>query len=103
MEWRAETWAVVVIFFLGAGRISAQQPSLPAQQSQLEKKDSAPAKKPKLGPLEISVNWRARVEGWDWFEGSGGNGNYALGHSLFRIAVGQKNDHFDWLLEHADP
>jgi hypothetical protein len=101
MEWRAVTWMAVVIFFLGAGRISAQQPSLPAQQSRPEKKNSAPTKKPKLGPLEISVNWRARVEGWDSFEGSGGNGNYALGHSLLRLAVGQTNDHFDWLLEVA--
>ncbi len=100
MKRRATAWVAGALAFLGGGIVSAQ-PSPPAQQSQPEKKNSAPAKKPKLGPLEISVNWRARVEGWDWFEGSGGNSNYALGHSLLRIAVGQTNDHFDWLLEAA--
>jgi hypothetical protein len=65
MEWRAVTWMAVVIFFLGAGQISTQQPSPPAQQSQPRRGNSAPTKKPKLGRLEISVNWRARVEGWD--------------------------------------
>ena len=101
MAWRAVTWMALVIFFLDAGRISAQQPSLSAQQSRPEKENAAPTKKSKLRSLEISVNWRTRVEGWDWFEGSEGNSNYPLGHSLLRIAVGQTNDHFDWLLEAA--
>jgi len=57
--------------------------------------------KHKLGPVEIAVNWRARVEGWDWFEGGLGNNSYALGHSLLRIAIGQSGDRFDWQLEAA--
>ena len=79
----------VMISFLGGGQVLAQQ-------SQADKKSSASTKKPKLGPLKISVNWRARVEGWDWFEGSQGNSNYTLGHSLLRVAVGQTSDRFEW-------
>jgi hypothetical protein len=101
VEWRAVTWMVVVILFLGTGRISAQQTSPQAQQSQPETQNTAPPRKSKLGPLEISVTWRARVEGWDWFRGSEGESNYALGHSLLRVAIGQTSDRFEWQLEAA--
>ena len=38
-----------------------------------EKKDAGPPPKHKIGPLEISVNWRTRAEGWNWFEAPKGN------------------------------
>jgi hypothetical protein len=41
------------------------------------------------------------VEGWDWFDGGAGNSNYALGHSLLRLAVEQTSDRFDWQVEAA--
>jgi hypothetical protein len=81
--------------------VYAQQPRASVPQAQAGNKSSAPTKKPKLGPLEISINWRTRVEGWDWFRGSEGESNYALGHSLLRVAIGQTNDRFDWQLEAA--
>src|SRR5258708_17381505 len=28
-----------------------------------------PALGHKLGPLDISISWRTRAEGWNWFEG----------------------------------
>src|SRR5712692_2335854 len=101
MRWRGIAWAVGVLSFLGSGLVFAQQPRASAPQAHAENKSSAPTKKPKLGPLEISVNWRARVEGWDWFEGSGGNSSYALGHSWLRIAVGQTSPRIDWQVEVA--
>jgi len=74
----------------------AQQTSTPAEK----KLASSPAKH-KLGPLDITVNWRARAEGWDWFKGPVGHGNYTFGDSLFRIGVGQQSEHFDWFVEGA--
>src|SRR6266478_832797 len=101
MRWRGIAWAVGVFCFLGSGLAYAQQPRASVPQAQAGNKSSAPTKKPKLGPLEISINWRTRVEGWDWFRGSEGESNYALGHSLLRVAIGQTNDRFDWQLEAA--
>ena len=47
------------------------------------------------------MNWRARVEGWDWFKGGVGDSNYALGHSLLQVAIGQAGDRFAWRIEAA--
>ena len=64
------------------------------------KADGAP-KKQKVGPLEISGSWRVRAEGWNWFEANAGDNDYAFTHSLFRLAVSQQTDRFEWLLEAA--
>jgi hypothetical protein len=55
--------------------------------------------KHKLGPFEISINWRTRAEGWNWFEGNTGNSDYGLWHSLLRVGIGQTYEKFDWFLE----
>lgn len=55
----------------------------------------------KLGPVEISGNWRVRVEGWDWFEANTGQNAYAFPHSLLRVAIGQETERLDWQLEAA--
>jgi len=99
-SWHAVSLAGM-IFLLGSGPAFAQQPPAPVQQSQPEKEDAAPPAKPKLGPLKISVNWRARVESWDWFEGDTGNSNYTLGHSLLRVTAGQTSPRFAWQIEAA--
>jgi Alginate export len=82
---------------------SAEHASAPAQGSAMPppKVDTAPAQKRKLGPLDISGSWRVRVEGWAWFEGTKGNSNYAFGHSLLRVAIGQEGERFDWQLDAA--
>jgi hypothetical protein len=83
------------------------QPSPAASQSKAQpgsqpaKPDSTPAKKHKLGPLDISGSWRVRMEAWDWFEGDTGNSTYVFPHSLLRVAIGQESKHFDWQLEAA--
>lgn len=65
----------------------------------------APAAPPKhmLGPLEVSVNWRTRAEGWYWFQGATGNSEYGLWDSLLRLGVGQTSEHFDWFIEGEQP
>jgi hypothetical protein len=56
----------------------------------------------KLGPLNLTVNWRFRTEAWDWFEPSTPAQNaYAFEHSLLRIGLGQKTERFEWFLEGA--
>ena len=66
---------------------------------------TAPTTPPKhmLGPLEISVNWRTRAEGWNWFQGNTGNSDYGLWDSLLRVGIGQTGEHFDWFLEGEQP
>ena len=85
--------AAMVVF--ASASMLAQQPATPD-----EKKDPTPSTY-KLGPLDFNVNWRTRTEGWDWFKGTSGHGNYTLGDSLLRIAIGQHHERFDWFLEGA--
>lgn len=72
---------------------TAQTPPAPA----------AASSKHKLGPLEISVNWRTRAEGWNWFEGNSGNSDYGLWNSLLRVGIGQTGESFDWFIEGEQP
>src|SRR6266851_1002930 len=55
----------------------------------------------KIGPLDVTVNWRFRTEAWDSFAPSKGQNAYAFDHSLLRIGIGQKTEAFEWLLEGA--
>jgi len=63
---------------------------------------ASPAKH-KLGPLEITVNWRTRVEGWNWFQADSGNSDYGFWNSLLRVGLGQTGDRLDWFIEGAQP
>ena len=71
----------------------------PAQRALPENKDPAPPPKHKLGPFEVSINWRTRAEGWNWFEGNTGNSDYPLWHSLLRLGIGQTGERLDWFVE----
>ncbi len=62
----------------------------------------APAKH-KVGPLELSVNWRTRTEGWNWFEGQAGNSDYGYWTSTLRIGLGQTGERMDWFIEGEQP
>jgi hypothetical protein len=53
----------------------------------------------KAGPLDVTLNWRTRLELWDWFEGRQGNSHYGFGHEQLRVAVGQHGPRLDWLVE----
>jgi len=60
------------------------------------------AEQHKLGPLNLTVNWRFRTEAWDWFEPpAAGQNAYAFEHSLLRIGLGQKTERFEWFVEGA--
>jgi hypothetical protein len=97
----------------GQSDLMPQQPSpvmdsapvLPSQQATGSAPQGAPPPPPKhtLGPLEISVNWRTRAEGWYWFEGATGNSEYGLWDSLLRLGIGQTGEHFDWFIEGEQP
>ena len=84
---------------------TADSSSATSPQETAPHPQTAPATPPKhtLGPLEISVNWRTRAEGWYWFQGATGNSDYGLWDSLLRIGIGQTGDHFDWFLEGEQP
>jgi len=65
------------------------------------KPDPSKTNKPKLGPFDVTVNWRFRTEAWDFFQPPSGQNAYAFEHSLLKIGFGQKSDAFEWLLEGA--
>lgn len=101
---------VLALLFVGAA--SAQElvivanPTKPT--STAPKPESSPKTAPetsslrKLGPLDLTVNWRFRTETWDWFEPPVASQNvYALQHSLLRIGLGQKLEHIEWFIEGA--
>jgi Alginate export len=97
-------WSVCVgaLFFMVAPAAAQQTETTERPPSSQDKtRPAQTTTKYKTRALDISINWRARVEGWDWFEGSSGNNNYALGHSLLRIAIGQGLDRVDWQVEAA--
>jgi hypothetical protein len=70
-------------------------------ESAAPKPASAPGSPHKLGPLDLTVNWRFRTEAWDFFEPSKGQNAYDFDHTLLKIAIGQKFEAFEWLVEGA--
>jgi len=79
----------------------ANTPAVPASSSPAGKND--PPAPHKLGPLDISVNWRTRAEGWNWFQGNTGNSDYGFWDSLLRVGLGQTGERMDWFLEAEQP
>ena len=86
-----------------SGRPSLGQQLPTLHQALPDKKSPAPPPKHKLGPFEISINWRTRAEGWNWFEGPTGNSDYPLWDSLLRIGIGQTRERIDWFAEMEQP
>jgi len=103
--------AVFALLLISSGRHRGVLRAQTAEVSQAAASASVPpaaspqekptAKKHKLGPLDISGNWRMRGEGWDWFDAGKGDSNYGFGHSLLRVALSQTSERFDWRLEVA--
>jgi alginate export protein len=86
---------VALMLLLPGRHLLAQEPATAAPtQKQVPVSQTV-----KLGSLDLALNWRARVEHWDWFEGPTGNSNYAFGHSQLRVGLGQKRSRVDWLVE----
>jgi Alginate export len=84
----------------GSVGINPDAPGRPASAPKLIPK-VAPEQH-KLGPLNITVNWRFRSEAWGWFESpAAGQNAYAFEHSLLRIGLGQKTERFEWFVEGA--
>lgn len=78
---------------------SGEKPSGTAESA--SKPASSPADPHKLGPLDLTVNYRLRTEAWDWFKPSTGQNAYAFEHSLLVVGIGQKSEAFEWLIEGA--
>ncbi len=94
---------VVVLVCLAA----FAQDSAPAQpspsQPAVKKAQDAPPPKHTLGPLEVTVNWRTRAEGWYWFQAPTGNSTYGFWGSLLRVGIGQTGEKIDWFIEGEQP
>jgi hypothetical protein len=92
--------ALVLVAFAFSGRPAFGEAAAPKQAPE---KKSSPPPKHKIGPFEISINWRTRAEGWNWFQGPKGNSDYPLWDSLLRIGIGQTREHIDWFAELEQP
>lgn len=98
MKWYGEVCLCFAVA-LSTLQVAGQQPALPAQQPLPATADAAPPPSPKLGPFDISIIWRTRVEGWNWFKGNTGESDYPFWDSLFRVGIGQKFERLDWFVE----
>lgn len=122
MRAKARVWVSATILLVGTTQMVAQpspatadEQSGPVQQAVASMPNSALAPAPpqapatpsaqpqkhKIGPFEFSINWRTRVEGWNWYEGNTGNSDYPLEHSLLRVGIGQTYENFAWFIEGA--
>ncbi len=101
MSVRLVSCAGLMFLFVMSGSVLAEEPEAAPQSNTAPTPAPAPPPALKLGPLDVTVNWRARAEHWDWFQGPSGNSNYTFGDSLLRVAIGQKTDRIDWQVEAA--
>lgn len=95
---------ICVAVLLSAGLFA--QDSAPAQTAQADetgKQAQDAPQKHSLGPLEVSVNWRTRAEGWYWFQAPTGDSDYGFWDSLLRVGIGQSRENFDWFIEGEQP
>lgn len=74
---------------------------LTATQVHAEDPDS-PSPPIRIGSVVVNGSVRVRGEAWDWFL-QDSRTHYAYGHSLVRLAIGQRRSRFDWKLEMAQP
>jgi hypothetical protein len=103
MKQAVATYFGVAVLLSVAAFAQEATPAQPQQPEPAAKQADAPAPKRTLGPLEVSVNWRTRAEGWYWFEAPTGNSTYGFWDSLFRVGIGQTGEHFDWFIEGEQP
>lgn len=85
-----------------ASEANAANPPATAQSPPSSLAGTAPTVH-KLGPIEISVNWRTRAEGWNFFQGPTGDSDYGFWNSTLRVGLGQTGEHVDWFLEGEQP
>lgn len=118
MRFRIAEWLGIAALFSGVAigqqlLPSAQQNLASATEPNAEKLfdppsqpagvQTIPSAKHRLGPLEVSANWRSRVEGWNWFQGQTGNSDYGFWDSTLRVGLGQTGERMDWFIEGEQP
>lgn len=57
----------------------------------------------KIGGVTISGSVLERYEFWDWFPARTGENSYNFSGSLLQLALSQKGDRFDWMVDFAAP
>ena len=78
---------------------AATAPASPQSPAQAPRMTAPEPVKHSLGPLDVSVLWRTRIEGWNWFQGDTGNSEYPFWHSQLRVGLGQNHENFAWFVE----
>ena len=86
----------LLLLTLSATAMSAQ-PQAPADAP------VAPPAPLKIGGITVTGSFRTREEDWNWFKSDTGDGSYLYSGNLFRLALSQSKESFDWQLEFAAP
>lgn len=71
-----------------------------APRAALAQTTSAPMK---LGDVTVTGTLRTRIYGWDWFQPTSGENQYAYSGTLFRLNFAEKRKGWDWDAELAAP
>ena len=54
-------------------------------------------------PFSVSIYDRTRADAWQWYAAPPASETYGYLESLVRISIAQRIQHWDWLLEIAQP
>jgi hypothetical protein len=57
----------------------------------------------KIGSVKVQGAIRSRVETWDWFRGTAGDGSYTYSGSLLRLSFSQQEQLYDWQIDLGAP
>lgn len=86
--------------------IAAAQAPAPAAFAPPAAAPSKPSAAPapmRWGGVTVTGSIRSRLEAWDWFEPSSGDGSYAFSGNTFRLAFSQTRESWDWTAELSVP
>ena len=56
-----------------------------------------------LGDVSVTGTFRSRIYGWDWFQPSSGDNQYAYSGNLLRLNLAEKRNGWDWDVELTAP
>jgi hypothetical protein len=79
------------------------EPGDPAFAETLNPQAPAAPKPVRWHGLTITGNGRVRVQAWNNFQNTAGNGTYGFLESFFKLGIGQTREHFQWQVELMQP
>lgn len=82
---------------------NAEQDSSSSSQSTPSAPPERKSNSSEFGGVTISGSLRGRAESWSWFDAPPGQSDYTFGAFLLRVALSQKKERFEWMVEGTSP